>query len=490
MQAGVVVPKPLRLLDNAQIQRIHDSASEILGRVGAIYEAKWTLDLLRQAGCDVDYSAQRATIPEHLIDEAINKSPRVVRLCGRNPRYDLKLEGTRVYFAGGANAVKVIEYDPNAGFKARPGTTKDLVNLTLLTDALENIHCYLAPVYPQDTTPRGVDRVKCEVALNYTEKHFYHDSEGYEGALDQIRMASVVMGGEDNLRRRPILSLAPCITSPLSWSENALGTLKACAEKSIPAIISSETITGATAPVTLAGSLVQQCAEVISGLVVAHLLNPGMPTIVCTLPSIMDMRTANIVLGSIDTGIMCAAAAQIFREFYGIPYVGGGCISDSKVPDEQAGYEKALTALYGALGGANLIHLASGMLEFILSVSPEQVVIDNEILGTVLHGLRGINVDDEHLALDVIMHVGPRGQFLAEKHTLKNAREQLYMPTLSDRLSRDTWERKGRKDAVARASEKVQEILKTHKPEYLADEMRKVLREIREKAQQASQHPP
>jgi trimethylamine--corrinoid protein Co-methyltransferase len=374
---GGIVQRPLRLLNREEIRLIHDSATRILSRVGVTLGAKWALDLMKDAGCEVDRDAGRVSIPEHLADEAIRRSPKTVRLCGRNPRHDLELEGTRVYFAGGANAVRVVDYDVGGEFVARSATTKDLVELTVLTDALENVHCYLAPVFPQDVPPKGVDRVKCEVALNYTEKHFFHDSEGYEGAIDQIKMASTVVGGEDTLRRRPILSLAPCITSPLSWSESALGTLRACAEKRIPAIVSSETIAGATAPVTLAGSLAQQCAEVLSGLVVAHLLSPGTPTLVCTLPSVMDMRTANIVLSSIETGMMCAASAQIFREFYGIPYVGGGGISDSKIPDQQAGYEKALTLLYGALGGCNLIHLATGMLDFILSVSPEQIVIDN-----------------------------------------------------------------------------------------------------------------
>ncbi len=486
MQEGVIVPRPLRLLDNTEMHRIDNLALEILGKAGVVYEAKWSLELLKDAGCAVDHSTRRATIPEHLVKESVSRSPRVISLCGRDPRHDLRLEGTRVYFAGGANAIRVVEYDSGTGFRVRPATKRDLVKTTILTDALDNIHCYLAPVYPQDVPQRGVDRVKCEVALNYTTKHFYHDSEGYEGALDQIRMASLVMGGEDGLRKRPILSLAPCVTSPLSWSETALGTLKACAEKGIPAIISSETIAGATAPVTLAGSLVQQCAEIFSGFVLSHLLNPGMPTVACTLPSVMDMRTANIVLSSIETGMMSAAAAQIFREFYGVPYVGGACISDSKIPDQQAGYEKAITVLYGALGGANLIHLASGMLDFILTASPEQMVIDNEILGMVLHGLKGIYVDDETLARDVIMQVGPRGQFLAQKHTLRNAPKQLYIPTISDRLSRESWEKRGHRDILSRANEKLQEILRTHKPEPLDEETRRGLAEIREKAQKSA----
>ncbi len=479
---GITVSKPLRLLDNDEMQRIHEIAIQVLSKIGVVYEANWALDILNKAGCEVNYEKQIVKIPENLVEEAINKSQRIVRLCGRNPKYDIKLEGTKVYFAGGANAVRVVEYK-SGSFISRPATVDDLIKLTIITDALENIHCYLAPVYPQDVIQKGVDRVKCEIALNYTEKHFYHDAEGYEGAIDQIKMASIVVGGEDNLRKRPIISLAPCITSPLSWSESALGMLKACVEKGIPAIISSEPISGATAPVTIAGSLAQQCAEVLSGLVLAHLMKPGTPTLVCTLPSIMDMRTASIVLGSIETGIMCAAAAQIFREFYGIPYVGTGAISDSKIPDQQAGYEKALTALYGILGGVNLMHLASGMLEFILGISYEQVIIDNEILGMVLHGIKKIEINDDTLAFDIIQKVGPRGQFLGQKHTMQYMRKQLYIPMISDKQSRELWSKKGAKDILTRAKEKVEEILKTHKIEPLDEDIKRMLRNIREEAQ-------
>ncbi len=484
MQEGAVVPKPLRLLDSGDIQVIHSAVLQVLSKLGVVYEAQWTLDLLNEMGCDVDYSSKRVKIPEHVVDEAIKKSPRIVKLCGRNSKYDLKFEGTRVYFAGGANAVRIVDYDKNR-FTVRGATAKDLVDLTILTDALENIHCYLPPVYPQDVPPKGVDRLKCEIALNYTEKPLYHDSEGYQGALDQIRMASLVVGDEERLRKRPIIALAPCITSPLSWSESALGTLKACAEKGVPSIISSEPIAGATAPVTLAGSLMEQCAEILSGLVVAHSLNPGTPTIACSLPSVMDMRTANIVLSSIETGMMSAGAAQVFREFYGMPYVGGGCISDSKIPDQQAGYEKALTVLYGALAGINLVHLASGMLDFVLSESAEQIVIDNEILGMVMHGLKQIEVSETSVALDALMQVGPRGQFLSSKHTKANVRRELFMPSLSDRLSRESWNTAGAQDIVGRANCRVEEIIRTHAVPPLASDVRESLSEITRKAQSA-----
>jgi trimethylamine--corrinoid protein Co-methyltransferase len=180
---------------------------------------------------------------------------------------------------------------------------------------------------------------------------------------------------------------------------------------------------------------------------------------------------------------MSAGAAQIFREFYGMPYVGGGCISDSKLPDQQAGYEKALTVLYGALGGINLIHLASGMLDFVLSESAEQIVIDNEILGMVMHGIKQIEVSDATIALDALMQVGPKGQFLSHKHTRTNLRRELYMPTISDRLARESWNIAGAQDITRRANNKVEQIIRTHSAPPLDVNIRKALSEITRKAQ-------
>lgn len=176
--------------------------------------------------------------------------------------------------------------------------------------------------------------------------------------------------------------------------------------------------------------------------------------------------------------------AQIYRH-YGIPYVGTGGIADSKIPDEQAAYEKALTALIPAQAGTNLIHLASAMLESILATSYEQIVIDNEILGMVLRAARGIDVRPETLAIDVIRKVGPRKHFLAQKHTMTHLREEHYITEFTDRRTRRTWERKGKKGIIARARERADAILASHRPQPLEKDVMKKLEEIRKRAQKA-----
>jgi len=479
---GGKVSRPLELLTKDEIYSIHASALDILDNIGVIFEDKSALVILGESGCEVNSKTGLVRFPEKLVEEVMKKAPSSVTLCGRTSDYDLKMEDCRTYFAGGANALKIVDSDT---FDARDATVKDFVNLTIISDALENVHCYLPIVWPQDVLPIGVDRVKCENALMNTLKHYFADAEGRKGAEDQVKMAEAVAGGEAELRKRPILSLAPCITSPLCWGSNALGVLSVMAEKSLPQIISSEPESGATSPVTLAGSLVQQNAEILSGVVLSQLINPGAPVLSCTLPSLMDMRSANIACGTVELGLMCAAMAQIYRQ-YRIPYVGTGGIADSKIPDEQAAYEKALSALIPAQAGSNLIHLASGMLESILATSYEQIVIDNEILGMVLRAARGIEVTPETLAIDTIKKVGPRGHFLAQKHTMKYLKEEHYITAFTDRNTRRAWNDRGRKDIIKRAKEMAQKILSSHKPEPLDRDVVKKLVEIRKRAQRGA----
>ncbi|HID90637.1 TPA: hypothetical protein EYP44_01600 [Candidatus Bathyarchaeota archaeon] len=476
---GGKVARPLSLLSDDQLCDIYLASVEVLERVGLEAGEERALEVLEEAGADVERRSGLVRIPEHLVREAVKSAPSRVTLCGRTADRDVKVEGKRVFFGAGANALYVL--DPSTG-RVREATTQDCVNAAILADALENIHCYLSLVSPQDVPPEGVDRVKCAIALKNTTKHFFHDAQGREGAEDQIRMAAAVVGGIEELRRRPLLSLAPCVTSPLRWGKDALEVLIAMAEHGLPQIISSEPMSGATSPASLAGSLVQQCAEVIGGLVIAQLVSRGTPVLVCTLPTIMDMRTGNIAMGSVEMGLMCAAMAQIMRR-HGIPYVGSGGMADSKVMDEQAAYEKAMTCLLAALAGTNLIHLSAGMLEAILTFGYEQLVIDDEIIGMVMRAMQGIQVDDVLLAVDVIERVGPGGHFLAQDHTRRLFRREHFIPSLTDRRTRKDWERSGSLDIVARARGRVDEILRSHRPEPLERSVREEIDRIAKEAQ-------
>lgn len=460
MTAGGCATRPLELLTADELDDIHSATLHVLMTVGTEFHDKRSLAVLEEEGAEVDHSSRRATFSEDLVMEAVRNAPRSVTLCGRTGERDVTLEGSRVFFAAGANALYILEPD---GRKVRDATVEDCQKLAHLADALDNIHVYLSLASPQNVDPRGVDRLRCAVALQNTTKHFFHDAQGEAGARDQIELASIAAGGVEALVKRPLLSLAPCITSPFRWGAEALEVLRTMASEGLPQIISSEPLSGATSPVTLAGSLVQQNAELLSGLVLAQSVRKGCPVALCTFPSVMDMRTANIAAGSVELGLMTAAMAQLMRR-YKLPYVGTGGVADSKTTDQQAAYEKAVTMMLPALAGSNLIHLSSGMLESILTVSYEQVVIDNEIAGMVLRALQGIEVSAETLATEVILRTGAGGHFLKDAHTLKHLRREHFIPRLTDRSTRTAWERNDAKDVLQRAHDEVDRILAEHEP--------------------------
>ena len=242
------------------------------------------------------------------------------------------------------------------------------------------------------------------------------------------------------------------------------------ARRGLPVACPSEVLTGATGPVTLAGDLVLINTETLACVTLTQLVNPGTPVIYASSASIMDMQKGVYLSAGAEAGLINAGVAQLAQNVK-LPYYATAGMSDSKIPDAQAGYESAISALAVALAGANFIHDAAGNLEFCMTISFEKAVIDNDILGMVIRMVQGIKVDKETLAEDLITKVGPAGNFLAEMHTVRNMRKELYFPTLANRQHREEWEALGSKDTRTRAREKVKEILTNHKPLPIAPEI-------------------
>jgi trimethylamine--corrinoid protein Co-methyltransferase len=267
----------------------------------------------------------------------------------------------------------------------------------------------------------------------------------------------------------------------LQLSEELTAGLMVYAKYGQPVLVAPEAQAGATAPVTLAGVLAQQNAEVLSGIVIAELVNPGAPVFYGTVSTIMDMKTGNLAYGAVEAGLINVAAAQL-AQYYGLPSRGTGGSTESKIPDAQAGLEKALTLMMAALAGINFIYSAAGSLESTLTASYEQAVIDNEICGMVSRALRGIRINDETLATDIIDAVGPGGQFLTQKHTLEHLKKEHYITTLVNREKRDKWEAAGSKDLWETARQEAKKILKEHQPEPLdrdvEEELKRIIKEV------------
>jgi len=447
------------VLSGDDLYRIHTATLEVLERVGVRVENKDALKLLDEVGADVNYGEMIAKIPQHMVDEAVRWSPRTVLFAGRDKKFDLRLEGKRVHFGTGEGAVSVLDLDTGS---IRPSTKMDIANLARLADALPNID-FVMPVFTARDVPQQVLPLHdLHAVLKNTEKPVMVVDFGLD-AIYLVKMASVIVGGEDKLKERPILGLYCEPISPLTHGRDQTRNLMTFARWKLPIAYIAAPASGSTAPATIAGAIVQSNAETLSGNVIAQFTSRGAKYIHGSCTSVFDGRTGVFPYGAPEWMFINVAMAQLGR-YYGFPtWSTGGC-SDSKLLDGQATLEAALTLLVAAQSGANLIHDAGSFVNLGLTGSLELLTISDEILSMIKYVLDGIEVSDETLAVDVIGRVGPRGHYLSQSHTLKFFKKEHWFPSILDRDTRDAWIKKGAKDLVQRAREKTKEILDSHRP--------------------------
>jgi trimethylamine--corrinoid protein Co-methyltransferase len=445
----------LNLLTKGQVERIHQSSLHVLEKTGVKFWDKRAVDILERAGAEPDEKSGIVRFPPSLIEGALKKAPKEILLAGRNSRFDLTLGSGRSYFGTLGTAPLVIDLETRERRYARKA---DLENFAHITNSLEHVRYFHTSVTPTDLHPSTVDIQRWAIALRNTEKHcmgaavYNLDNMPY-----LIRILETIAGGSKELERRPLITATECPVPPLQHDRRPLMGIMEFAKRKLPVIIYSEPKAGATSPASLAGTLVLTNAEVLSGIAVMQSVRPGAPVIYGSVATLMDMRTGGIAFGSPETGILAACTTQMARH-YGIPNMTPGGRTDAKMPDEQAGYEKARTALMAGLAGASLGNMA-GLIESNLVASYEQMIIDDEIIGATERILAGIDFDEDALALDVIDRVGPGGTYLSQRHTLDRFRREHYIPTIGDRDYYSAWARKGSKQIRDRANERAKEIL-------------------------------
>ncbi len=461
-------------LTEESIAQVHQTAMRVIEEVGFEANSETALGLFGKAGAQVDQANRRVRVPPEKVLELIEMAPPEVRLCGQDDRHDILLGGNRVYAGTGGTALYI--YEPGSNQK-RPATLEDLRRIAKLVDQLDNIHLFMLPTYPNGLPVEQVDVNRFFAGLDNTTKHVMGGVYTLEGVKQVIRMAEIVAGSAEALRRRPIISMIGCSISPLRMDAQYGDLVVAIAKSGIPVVCPAEPLCGATSPVTLAGNLVIQTVDSLMGVMLAQIANPGTPVIFGSVATSTDLRNLNYLAGSVEMGLINAAGAQM-AHFYKLPFYATGGMTDSKVIDAQSGYESAMTSLLCALAGANFIHDAAGLMEFALTMCYEKLVIDNEILGMVMRAVDGIRVDDETLAFDLIKEVGPGGNFVTAKHTRRFMRSEHYQPSLSDRSSREDWEAKGGKATWERAAERVEELLANHEYALPVTVRQQVLAEI------------
>jgi len=444
-----------KLLTDDSVLKIHQTAMQVIEEVGFEVQSDIALELFEGAGAIVDRGKHLVRLNKDKVEELIEMAPSEIKLCGQDEVNDIVLGGRRVYAGTGGTALYV--YDPAVNEK-RQASLEDLKCIARLVDKLENIHFFLLPTYPNELPLDQVDVNRFFVGLDNTTKHVMGGVYTLDGAEQVIRMAQIIAGSAENLHQRPIISMIACIISPLRIDKTYGDMLVTIARNGIPVACPAEPLCGATAPVTLAGTLVVQTVDTLLGVMLTQIANPGTPVLFGSVATNTDLRNLNYLAGSVEMGLLNAAGAQM-AQFYQLPFYATGGMTDSKTIDAQSGYESAITNLLCALSGANFIHDAAGLMEFAMTVSYEKYVIDNEILGMVMRAVEGIKVNDDTLAFDLIKQAGPGGNFVAARHTRHFMRSEHYQPSLSDRNSQEEWLSKGGQETWERAAEIVKKLL-------------------------------
>lgn len=458
-------------LSEHDIVKIHQTSLKILEEIGVKVELEEALQILKKHGAKVDGGIVR--IPASLVEEALKIIPHKFLMAGQDEKNDLILEDKRVYLGTGGAALTILDLDTG---KARPGTLRDIAELAKLVDALENVHFYLRPCIPQDIPKEVMDINQFYASLSHTTKHVMAAAQSSQTARDVIEMSRMITGGKEALLKRPIISFVTSwMVSPLHFATETTRVLLEIVRNKVPVALSSAPMAGSTSPATLAGTLAQVHAEQLSGIVLTQMANPGCPVLYGAIPSMVDFRWMNYIGGGIEFGLMNAAVSQM-AQYIQVPNYNSAGLTDSKIPDIQAGYEKAYSICLCVLAGSNYIHHAAGMLESMRAVAYEQYVIDDEIIGMAIRLLKGIEIDEETLGFEALREVGPSGNFLSSVHTVQFMRREYFRQTLGDRNTREAWEQSGSPDARERARKKAREILKTHSPKGIDPKIDKEIR--------------
>jgi len=454
-----------RPLTDRDIERIHRAALDVLERVGLADPIPEVRELALARGA-LENEQGRLCFPRSLVEDVIAGAARNFVLFGRDPQHDLSITESCVYFGTEGAAVTVLDVETGT---PRPSTLVDFYDSVRLVDQLEHLSRFDETVVPTELTDRfELDVNKAYACIAGTTKNFGIDIFRPEDVSPIIAMFDTVLGGEGRFRRRPFAQVVSSpVVSPLRYGADNSAVAIWAARAGIPVQVVANPQAGATAPAALAGALVQGFAETLACLILVNLAVPGHPVIFGNWPVVNDLRTGAYTVAGGEHALLAAASAQI-SNFYDLPsgVMAGG--SDSKLPDNQAGYEKALVAALAGLAGANVISESGGMLSGLLCHSFESLAIDNEMLGAVRRAIRGIEVTDETLSVEVIEEVvkGP-GHYLTHPQTLALMDTEYLYPQLGDRSSLEEWRERGGRDIRVRARERVRTLLASHYPTYI-----------------------
>lgn len=465
--------KKFEVLSEAEIVNIHEASINILENTGIMVYSKKVLDLLSEKDAIVNYDNMVAKLPRSLVEDCLKTLPEKFHLYDRNGNRVLTIGDGIPKCASGHNAIFIIDANSN---DRRNSTVKDVEEFALISHKLEDIDIVGVPVMPQDVTPQASLIYAVKALYENTTKPIFFSTESSSVNAAIIQIMKVV-AGKDDISGCPSAISQLSSTSPLLWEEGAVDALVEVSKEGIPLNLLPEPMTGVSAPYTVAGLLTMHNTEVLSGVVISQLVRPGAPVIYGSSWTTYDMKHTTAIIGSPETSMLRVAGCQMAR-YYNMPSHTTAPNSDSNIHDEQNAWEKTISNMCAICAGNDII-MNSGMFATGLTISLEQLVLDDEINGIIRRLYGGIDVNPATIGLDVINDVGPRGNFFMEDHTFKYLRSGEFREVkVSNTKHYDNWIGAGASDVVKNAGARVKELLKEGNDRKLDDGKIKAMERI------------
>ncbi len=475
MVQGSALTSPYRPLSDHDVTRVHGAALDLLEEVGMAAPTERVKAAALQGGCTFSETG-RLLFPHALVEDLLDKAARRFVVHGRDPEFDFEARNGTVNFCTGGAAVKMLDIETRS---YRPSTLRDLYDIARVCDTLENLQWITRPVVATDIA----DVFEFDINTIYacaagTRKHIATSYASAENVTRSLPMLDLLAGGEGAFAKRPFCTVhATTVVSPMTFAADSLDAACAAIDIGMPLHCLTGPQAGATSPAALAGALVQGCAESLASLCVINLIQRGYPVAMGNWLFVSDLRTGAFSGGGGEQALLCAGVGQM-AAFYGIPGGCGAGMTDSKLPDNQAGFEKGLTMAMAAMSGGGFVWESAGMLASLLGCSHEALIIDDEMLGVIRRMARGIEVTDETLSVDVVAEtVTGAGHYLGAKQTMDLMEIEYVYPRYADRASPDDWAEAGSHDIWERARDRARSVLESHLPTHIDSETDARIRE-------------
>jgi len=467
------VKPTLSILDREGIARIHDAALALLRDVGVKFGSEPAETLLQEAGQSLDSASGAVRFSPDLVEDCLAKVPARMHLAGRDEARDITLGTGRVHMCSDGMGTFIL--DPETG-QRRPSTMADLIAATRLSDALESLDLFWPPIVPSDVPDSVRTLVEAAAGFMHTTLHNQHEIKHPDQVEPLLEMLDAILGDRRRHAERPIFSVTCCPVSPLQHEPEMTTACMELARNHIPISVLPMPLAGATAPVTIAGTLVMTWAEFLSGMALYQLVRPGASVMLGIGSTILDMHTGLYSAGAPELSLINIALTQTAKHM-GVPVLAQGIVSDAKAPGTQAAMEKAVNGLAACMAGADVVN-GLGLLDSHQLMSFEQLVIDDEMARLVLRVAEGFEVDQERIMADLVREVGIGGHFLGQRRTLEYLQKgEHFQPKLSYRGSYESWSDR-RYDEVGWARERAAKLLKEHEVAPLEPEVERAIREV------------